>query len=409
MTRELRDRLTAKGRKRRVLAIDGGGVRGMLSLGILANLEEQLRRRSGKNDYRLSSYFDLIGGTSTGSIIATGLALGMSVADLWALYENVCPAVFSHGRGQGFLAPKFDSGPLAKALTAEFGTETLASSKLKTGLAIHAKRMDRASAWVLVNNPDWVFYDPPNAGAGAIPNSTFELRSLVQASAAAPHFFRGVPLEILASGDKKRQSLKALFVDGGVGGHNNPAFDMLMTIRDPAYGFNWSLGAENLYMLSLGTGFIRDSRPYKPLSFRPFFLSTLDALRGMINDVSLQQIAQLQGLSESAERWFINVEKRDQPTAPYLTHDGAPLLHYQRMDVRFEPELFPADKGGALRPETAEALMGRKITDGERKRLASITEVRQRNLGLLSELGRRAGAHYMRIAPPPARFDPDVW
>lgn len=405
MTLSLREQLSARRPKRRILAIDGGGVRGMLTLGVLAALEETLRQRSGKADYRLSSYFDLIGGTSTGSIIATGLALGMRVVDLWALYETVCPAVFNRERAHGLLAPKFSSGPLAKALTAEFGAETLGSEKLKTGLAIHAKRMDSASAWIVVNNPAWVYYDASEGERNEIPNSAFELRSLVQASAAAPHYFSGVPLKIMGG----KRACDALFVDGGVGGHNNPAFDMLMSVRDPAYGFNWALGPDNLYLLSLGTGFVRDRRPYRPFSLRPFFLKTVDALRGMINDVSLQQIAHLQALSESQERWWINGEKKDQPAAPYLTRDGNPAFHYQRMDVRFESETLPADKGGALRPETVEALLGRKISAGEFRRLCSITEVQGRHLGFLSEIGKRAGAHYMKIAAPPAKFDPESW
>ena len=64
---------------KRILALDGGGVRGILTLAILERMEALLRERSSTpNSFRLCDYFDLIGGTSTGSIIASGLALGLS-------------------------------------------------------------------------------------------------------------------------------------------------------------------------------------------------------------------------------------------------------------------------------------------------------------------------------------------
>ena len=71
---------------KRMLALDGGGVRGILTLQYLKRVEDILRKRAGNDqNFRLSQYFDLIGGTSTGSIIATGLALGWTVEKLEVL------------------------------------------------------------------------------------------------------------------------------------------------------------------------------------------------------------------------------------------------------------------------------------------------------------------------------------
>ena len=67
---------------KRILALDGGGIRGVLTLEYLEVIEALLRQLRNDPNLLLSDYFDLIGGTSTGSIIAAGLACGMSVKDI---------------------------------------------------------------------------------------------------------------------------------------------------------------------------------------------------------------------------------------------------------------------------------------------------------------------------------------
>jgi patatin-like phospholipase len=62
----LPERLEEK-RPRKLLAIDGGGIRGVLSLQILAEIESLLREETSNSDYRLADYFDYVAGTSTGA------------------------------------------------------------------------------------------------------------------------------------------------------------------------------------------------------------------------------------------------------------------------------------------------------------------------------------------------------
>src|SRR5690606_16239620 len=139
--------------------------------------------------FRLSDYYDLIGGTSTGAIIGCGLALGMRVSELIDLYMRLCPDVFGRSSGDGvFLQSRFDAGRLRSVLSSVLGTKTLGSEDLKPGLAIHAKRIDTGSAWVVTNHPLGAFYDPP-IGSGVFPNRRYRLVDLVLASAAAPTFF----------------------------------------------------------------------------------------------------------------------------------------------------------------------------------------------------------------------------
>src|SRR5258708_14321945 len=91
---KLADRLEKKG-PRKLLAIDGGGICGVLSLQIFAKIEDLLINESKRPDYRLADYFDYVAGTSTGGIIAAGIALGMSIAEILAFYVNNGGPMFS--------------------------------------------------------------------------------------------------------------------------------------------------------------------------------------------------------------------------------------------------------------------------------------------------------------------------
>ena len=71
----------------RILALDGGGVKGAYTAAVLASIEET----SGKH---IAEHFDLIAGTSTGGILALGLGLGVSAATLLEFYEKRGQKIF---------------------------------------------------------------------------------------------------------------------------------------------------------------------------------------------------------------------------------------------------------------------------------------------------------------------------
>lgn len=73
---------------KKILCIDGGGIKGVFPSTILAEIEKQI-------DGNIYEYFDLISGTSTGGIIAIGLALGLTAKDLLNFYETYGPDIFS--------------------------------------------------------------------------------------------------------------------------------------------------------------------------------------------------------------------------------------------------------------------------------------------------------------------------
>ena len=114
--------------KRRILSIDGGGIRGVFPAAILTKLEEGLEKPIG-------SYFDLIAGTSTGGILAIGLALGLRASTILELYEKHGAKIFGESGGAfgNFLystvrnirklyRPKHDSDVLRSVLQSTFGT-----------------------------------------------------------------------------------------------------------------------------------------------------------------------------------------------------------------------------------------------------------------------------------------------
>jgi len=108
---------------KKLLALDGGGIRGVLSLGILEQVESKLRHWAGRPDLVLADYFDYfdyIGGTSTGAIIASGLALGMPVAEVLELYRTMSSAVFKFSWLSPF-ASLHPAGPLRKQLDTTLG------------------------------------------------------------------------------------------------------------------------------------------------------------------------------------------------------------------------------------------------------------------------------------------------
>ncbi len=112
----------------RILAIDGGGIKGIFPAAFLASVEEEIKGSVGE-------YFDLIVGTSTGGIIALGLGLGFTAKELLSFYEDLGTKVFAGNRLLGFLrqmgVSKYSPEPLKAALASKFGDMKLGDSKVR--------------------------------------------------------------------------------------------------------------------------------------------------------------------------------------------------------------------------------------------------------------------------------------
>ena len=237
---------------KRLLALDGGGIRGVFSLEILARIEQLLREKTGNANLVLADHFHYLGGTSTGAIIATCLSWGMSVAEVRELYTNRAIEMFR-------LAPiylrfwnKFEADAITRMFKTLFSEDAegkipalLSTKKLRTLLTLVMRNHTTGSPWPVSNNPAAKFNDP------ALPDCNLNLPvwQLVRASTAAPVYF---PPETIDLGGRKQ-----VFVDGGITPYNNPALLLYMMATLPAYKLGWETGVDKMLLVSLGTGRVR--------------------------------------------------------------------------------------------------------------------------------------------------------
>jgi len=249
VSESLKKRLQSKGPKR-ILALDGGGIRGALTLGFLGELESLLADRHDKaglikkEDFRLHHYFDLVGGTSTGAIIAALIAVGgYSITEIKTLYKELGEQIFSDRNGlnlfgkQIYFNGKYNSQPLKEQLNKIFKETRLGDNSNKTGLCVVAKRLDTCSTWPVTNNPAAMFFS----------QNRFYIKDIVRASTAAPSYFDP---EIIDVGFGE----EGVFVDGGMSMMNNPSLQLFLTATLKGFKLQWETGEDKLFIVSVGTG-----------------------------------------------------------------------------------------------------------------------------------------------------------
>jgi uncharacterized protein len=364
----LQERLSAKGPKR-ILALDGGGIRGALTVGFLERIERLLRERHRNPDLRLSDYFDLIGGTSTGAIIASALAIGMEAAEIKRMYLELGGKVFGKKMWRKWTA-LFDIVPLQAQLERVFGDITLGSSDIKTGLCIVTKRADTGSTWPLHNHPGGMYYEH---------NKDILLRYAIRASTAAPVYFIPEKFEV-GKGEI------GAFVDGGVSMANNPALQLFLMATLKGFSFRWPMGEDQLLLVSAGTGSHRRHDKVDTVVAGRVWNWALQVPAMLMEDASWQNQAILQLLSRSQTPWEIDSEIGDLREDLIL---DKPALSYLRYDVLLEPE-------------TLEQLGLSRLTP----KLTSLREMSAaQNRHDLAKIGEEAAKQQVKEAHFPAAFD----
>lgn len=309
---------------KRILSLDGGGVRGVLTLGVLHRVEELLRSRHGGGaEFRLCQYFDLIAGTSTGAIIAAALAKGLRVEEVQTLYRDLARRVFQKSLfRQGLLRAKYSAGALTSVLKDVFGEATLGSDTLKTGLLVVMKRSDTGSPWPVSNNPRGKYYDPGRPLT--IANKDYPLWAVVRASTAAPSFFD--PEYMVISRSQEGSMVTGTFVDGGVSTANNPSLLAFRFATLGGYRLSWPTGPDNLLLVSVGTGTRNPS--VVPSSIAGY--AAIQALLGLMDDCNAEIETMMQWMGRTDTARTID---REIQTLHEDGMAGKKLLAYQRYNL----------------------------------------------------------------------------
>jgi predicted acylesterase/phospholipase RssA len=320
-----RDRhLFAPGRKR-ILALDGGGRRSIITIAFLAHIEELLTQYFGK-PARLGDWFDFIGSTSTGAIIAAAIALGLPMEEIRESFERLAA-----GDGGRSFWPFSDGGEnspenLREELQRLVGDRMLSSSELITGLCVITKRADTGSPWLVTNNPRASGWESPfdKKYPG---NKYYKLSNLIRASVATRHSFDPVLLPIVEGVDQ------GYFVDGALSPHSNPSLALFFLTTLSSWKVRWRTGPDNLTIVSIGAGaFRRSFAPDGPRSRRSLAPPN-EGLLSLSDDFQKFVLAQMQWLGEEPAPWAINSE------IAAIGNDGPPggkLFRFLRYDLRLE-------------------------------------------------------------------------
>ena len=219
---------------RRILSLDGGGIRGLVSCLWLTGVEDALSR-AGKPG--LLKGFDLLAGSSTGAIIAAGLAIGLAPATLAALYRDHRHTIFPgmaerlwsrSGRllAAGASAPKYDAKGLEKVLRKVFGKTTLGE----------------VQAPLLITAYDTVSRTPVMFKSFKPEHRDLPLWEVCRASSAAPTYFPAHAMKV--------EGRDCALIDGGVVANNPTACAIAEALRKDAQVDN----SRDLVVLSVGTG-----------------------------------------------------------------------------------------------------------------------------------------------------------
>jgi patatin-like phospholipase/acyl hydrolase len=247
----------------RVLTLDGGGAKGFYSLGVLKEIEGMLQ-------CPLYQCFDLIFGTSTGSIIASLVALGYEIDEIHSLYRAHVPSVMKR-RGA-----KRKSAALSKLAKEIFGQATFLD--VKTGIGVVATK------WV-IERP-MIFKGSVAQAHGRtgtfVPGFGATIAAAVQASCSAYPFFQRQILK-LSTG----QGVE--LVDGGYCA-NNPS---LYAIADAVAALNKP--HEDIRLISVGVGVYPEPKPVWYMRLAKKYLLSLQLLQKTmeVNTQSMEQLREV--------------------------------------------------------------------------------------------------------------------
>jgi uncharacterized protein len=256
MNQALSDMVRSRKGPKRILACDGGGIRGLMSVEVLARIEADLRAAYGKPDMVLADFFHFACGTSTGAIIAACVSAGMTTAQMRSFYVDSGQQMFDKASILKRLRYSYNKEPLAQLIKTAFNKALgvpakqdalLGDAGLKTVLMMVMRNHTTDSPWFVSNNPDAKYNDRSRPDC----NLNLPLWQLLRASTAAPTYF---PPEVVVFGEGSAKEYQFIFVDGGITGYNNPALLAFEMATAAPYNMGWQTGVEDMLIVSVGTG-----------------------------------------------------------------------------------------------------------------------------------------------------------
>jgi patatin-like phospholipase/acyl hydrolase len=212
----------------RILSLDGGGIRGVLTATLLERLEEA---QPG-----LLAQVDLFAGTSTGGLLALGLASGLSPAEARALYEEKGALIFEDSlwddvRDLGMmLGAQYSNENLKQALIEQFGDQTLGQLRKKVLISSFDLDNEAPEPGALRTWKPKFFHNYPGPGSDA----GEKVVDVALRTSAAPVYF----------------PIYQGYADGGVVA-NNPSMCALAQALDQDTG---GQSLDEVVLLSLSTG-----------------------------------------------------------------------------------------------------------------------------------------------------------
>lgn len=229
----------------KILSIDGGGIRGIIPAKILALAEQELQRTGQAN--RICDYFDLICGTSTGGIIAIGLALGMPASEILSLYRDHAREIFPHQSSftkfrKILFKQELYKRDILKQLLKEAYEHYAGESPARIG---HCKTRVCIPAYNAERGMMNVFKTPHHPEL--VRDYQIPACDVALSTAAAPVYFDSYDFEYTTKGGTELLRYNCM-IDGGIMA-NNPS---LIGYTEAVHSLNIPVG--DIAILSLGTG-----------------------------------------------------------------------------------------------------------------------------------------------------------
>jgi hypothetical protein len=352
----LAGRFAAPRPRRRLLALDGGGIRGIITLEILTELESRLAARSADPAaFRLCEFFDYVAGTSTGAIIAAGIARGLTCKEMLDIYlkqgDQIFDKAFILNRVRNF----YKAEPVAEILKQRLGAgSTLEPAHLNSLLLVITQNITTDSPWPISSNPMSKYNDLDRPDC----NLRMPLWQIVRASTAAPVYF---PPEVI-QWDARDPEKAFVFVDGGMTPYNNPAFVLYRMATSPEYRLGWETGEDKLLVVSVGTGAAPSGGPGANDAHRNLF-SNIAAIPGglmyaMLNDqdINCRTVGRCT-YGAPIDREVGDMIPRDASGAPVpLSQNLGRAFLYARYNAELSKEGLAAMGLGDIRPKDVQQL-----------------------------------------------------